>query len=194
MNGTDDRTRLHTTFFGPASWYRQLARLGLDAIDSTENYVKQTTRNHCLIGTANGQQKLTVPVAITRHPTPITQVRLSDHDNWRTKHWNAIATAYGQSPFFDYYADDLRPFFEQRQWELLFDYNMAIARKMLELLDIRQEDKQWKEMRGKGQELCGKGQEERPYWQVHQQRTGFLAGLSILDLLCNMGPEAVFYL
>ena len=172
---------LHTTFFGSVSWYRQLIRLGLDAIDSTENYVKQTTRNHCIIATANGPQKLTVPVTITQHPTPITQVRLSDHDNWRTKHWNAIATAYGQSPFFDYYADDLRPFFEQRQWDLLFDYNLDITRKMLELLDIRPADNL-------------KPETQKPYWQVHQQRTGFLPDLSILDLLCNMGPEAVLYL
>lgn len=173
------RRLLPVTYFGPVSWYRQLVRAGLAAIDNTENYVKQTTRNHCIIGTANGPQKLTVPVAITHHPTAITQVRLSDHDNWRQKHWNAIATAYGQTPFFDYYADDLRPFFEQRQWEYLFDFNMDITRKMLELLDIGD---------------VGVEREARPYWQVHQQRTGFLPDLSILDLLCNQGPESVFYL
>lgn len=178
---------LPVTFFGPISWYRQLVRLGIGAIDDAENYVKQTTRNHCIIATANGPQKLTVPVTINRHPTPITQVRLSSHNNWRQKHWNAIATAYGQSPFFDFYADDLRPFFEQQQWEYLFDYNMDITRKMMQLLDV---DIQTDCGTLNGSTL----QEFRPYWQVHLQRTGFLPDLSILDLLCNMGPEAVLYL
>lgn len=176
---------LHTTFFGPVSWYGQLIREGLDAIDNGENYVKQTTRNHCMIGTANGKLKLTVPVSMERHPSAITEVRLSDHDNWRTKHWNALATAYGQSPFFDYYADDLRVFFDERRWELLWDYNMAITRKMLELLDV---------VELCPQSLPNREWKTRPYWQVHQQRTGFLEDLSILDLLCNMGPEAVYYL
>ena len=36
--------------------------------------------------------------------------------------------------------------------------------------------------------------ESRPYYQVWQQKNGFLANLSILDLLFNMGNESVFYL
>jgi hypothetical protein len=34
----------------------------------------------------------------------------------------------------------------------------------------------------------------RPYYQVYQQKYGFLPNLSILDLLFNMGPESIFYL
>ena len=37
----------------------------------------------------------------------------------------ALMSAYSESPFFDYYADDLRPFFERR-WEFLYDFNEAI--------------------------------------------------------------------
>jgi hypothetical protein len=36
--------------------------------------------------------------------------------------------------------------------------------------------------------------EPRPYYQVYRQKHGFLPNLSILDLLFNMGPEAIFYL
>ena len=45
-------------------------------------------------------------------------------------------SAYSETPFFEYYADDIRPFFEQR-WERLYDFDMAICRRMCELLDIR---------------------------------------------------------
>lgn len=34
----------------------------------------------------------------------------------------------------------------------------------------------------------------RPYYQVYQQKFGFLPNLSILDLLFNMGNEAVLWL
>ena len=34
----------------------------------------------------------------------------------------------------------------------------------------------------------------KPYYQVYKERFGFLPNLSILDLLFNMGNEAVLYL
>ena len=215
------------TYFGPISWYSQLLRAESWKIDDREHYVKQTTRNHCLIATANGVQKLTVPVSMphhpsptTHHPVPITEVRLSDHGKWRTEHWNAICTAYGESPFFDYYVDDLRPFFERRDWEFLFDYDMAIIEKTLELVGIAPKGQGVQEFRSPGvQEFRSSGVQtnvnsqpstvnsqlstlncqlstvnSKKYWQVYQQRHGFLPDLSILDLLCCMGPEAVLYL
>lgn len=184
---------MHTTYFGPISWYRELLRGGEVSIDNSEHYVKQTTRNHCRIAGPNGVQKLTVPVSIphhtinTHHLPPITQIRLSDHGKWRSEHWNALSTAYGESPFFDYYADDLRPFFECRDWEYLFDFNQAILEKMLELLGIDF---------ATHYHLSPNTQHHypAPYWQVYQQRHGFLPDLSILDLLFCLGPEAPLYL
>ena len=175
------------TYFGPISWYSKLLRAEAWAIDNQECYVKQTTRNHCCIATAHGIQKLTVPVS---HPSPpsfdrpplITEIRISEHGKWRNEHWNALCTAYGESPFFDYYADDLRPFFEQHDWEFLFDFNMAIIEKMMEILGVQ------------GVQSVQGVQGIKPYWQVYQQRHGFLPDLSILDLLFCMGNEAVLYL
>ncbi|MBQ3805231.1 MAG: WbqC family protein [Prevotella sp.] len=179
---------LHTTYFGSVDWYAAL--LCADepvTIDTAEHYIKQTTRNHCLIATAGGVQKLTVPVTVPSatagHGKPLTRdVRISDHGNWRHLHWQALSSAYGQSPFFDYYADDIRPFFEQR-WEFLVDYNQAITEKMSELIGkpyptLINEEKQ----------------KTKTYYQTFQRRHGFIAGLSILDLLFNMGPEAILIL
>ena len=99
---------LHTTYFGSVDWYAAL--LCADepvTIDTAEHYIKQTTCNHCLIATAGGVQKLTVPVTVPSatagHGKPLTRdVRISDHGNWRHLHWQALSSAYGQSPFFDY--------------------------------------------------------------------------------------------
>ena len=81
-------------------------------------------------GTPEGNSSL-----FTLHSSLINSVRISDHGNWRHLHWNALKSAYGESPFFEYYEDDLRPFF-QPDWEFLFDFNEAIRKKMCELLDI----------------------------------------------------------
>ena len=199
------------TYFGPISWYSRLLRTENWRIDDTEHYVKQTTRNHCLIATANGVQKLTVPVekpprneegGARSEPLLTREVRLSDHGKWRTEHWNAICTAYGESPFFDFYADDLRPFFERRDWEFLFDYDMAIFEKMLELVEIAPKGQGVQEFRSSGVQTIESSTlncqlstlNSQKYWQVYQARHGFLPDLSILDLLCCMGPEAILWL
>ena len=88
-----------------------------------------------LIPTTNGPLALTIP---TNHDISLSMkdIRISDHANWRHVHWNALLSAYGESPFFEYYQDDIRPFYEKK-YEFLFDFNMEITEKMIELLDIR---------------------------------------------------------
>ena len=132
---------MSTTYFGPVQWYQKLHRAEHVMIEQWENFQKQTYRNRCLIATTNGIQALTVPVEgnsplSTLHSPLIKDIRISDHGNWRHLHWNALQSAYGESPFFEYYQDDIRPFFESR-WTFLLDFNEAIRQKMCELLDIQ---------------------------------------------------------
>ena len=202
---------LSTTYFGPVQWYQKLCRANRVLMEQCESFQKQTFRNRCVIATANGTQALTVPV-MSPHDTrqaPVRDIRISDHGNWRHLHWQAIATAYGDSPFFDYYQDDLRPFFEHR-WTFLFDFNEAIRETMCELLDIHPmvdytesylpaapTDDTLTDYRAT---ICPKHPAPdpdfavRPYYQVYAARHGFLPNLSVIDLLLNMGPEAVFWL
>lgn len=181
---------LHTTYFGPVEWYADLLHHADDiTIDGGERYVKQTTRNHCLIATASGTQKLTVPVTAANGMLT-KDVRISDHGNWRHLHWQALCSAYGQSPFFDYYADDIRPFYE-RQWDFLIDYNHAITEKMKDLTGISDYLRNHKKNSDcKDYSHC----DTKEYYQTFQRRNGFIPGLSVLDLLFNMGPESILYL
>lgn len=121
---------LSSAYFGPVQWYQKLYRHATVLIEQHDSFVKQTYRNRCVIATANGPQTLTVPV--TRHGDGI---RVSDHGNWRHVHWQALVSAYGESPFFDYYADDLLPLFTEPQ-PLLYDLNLAITRRVCQLLDL----------------------------------------------------------
>ena len=64
-------------------------------------------------------------------------IRISDHGNWRHLHWQALVSAYGETPFFEYYADDIRPFFEECRWKYLLDFNLDITHTLCSLLDVR---------------------------------------------------------
>ena len=227
---------LSTTYFGPIQWYQKLYRAECDQIEQWESFQKQTYRNRCLIATTQGVQALTVPIERLSTVNYIKDIRISDHGNWRHLHWNALQSAYGESPFFEYYQDDIRPFYEKR-WDYLLDFNEAIRVKMCELIDIQPRvnySKSWSVECGVWSEDTQRVDsavtsasesnltphstlhtsqsvdyrsairpknpeadpdfESRPYYQVWQQKNGFLANLSILDLLFNMGNESIFYL
>ena len=199
---------LSSAYFPPVQWMQKLHRYKHVIIERNDNFCKQTFRNRCLIATANGVQALTVPIErYEGAKCPMRDIRVSDHGEWRHLHWNAIVSAYGESPFFDYYADDLRPFFE-RKWEFLLDFNMEIAMKLCELLGVRPDisftdsyadaaeinaDDFRDAIRPK-HPLPDPSFEPRPYYQVYAQRHGFQPNMSALDLLCNEGPEGIFYL
>jgi hypothetical protein len=194
---------LSTTYFGPVQWYQKLHRAEYVQMEQWENFQKQTYRNRCLIATTQGIQALTVPTE-RGGSLLIKDTRISDHGNWRHLHWNALQSAYGESPFFEYYQDDIRPFFEQR-WDFLLDFNEAIRVKMCELIDIQPKVTltseyspsskiDYREAIRPKHPLPDPDFEPKPYYQVYQQKHGFLPNLSILDLLFNMGPESIFYL
>ena len=134
----EDKTiLLSSTYFGPVQWYQKLNRHRC-VIEQHDNFVKQTYRNRCVIASANGPQTLTVPTErYVGLKCPMRDIRISDHGNWRHLHWQALVSAYGETPFFEYYADDLRPYFEERRWTYLLDFNLDIMHTLCSLLDVR---------------------------------------------------------
>ena len=201
---------LSSTYFGPIQWYQKLNRYDECLIERHESFIKQTYRNRMIIPTTNGPLALTIP---TNHDISLSMkdIRISDHANWRHVHWNALLSAYGESPFFEYYQDDIRPFFEKK-YEFLFDFNMETTEKMIELLDIRpkisiteayiqskelEEEDEIKDFRDAirpKKPLPDAEFAPKRYYQVYEQKHGFQPNMSILDLLFNEGNEAIFYL
>ncbi|MBQ9558484.1 MAG: WbqC family protein [Bacteroidaceae bacterium] len=191
-------------YLAPISYYAQLLQCEAYSIDANEIYRKQTLHNRCYIASPNGPLSLTIPVVkFVPYHTPMRDIRISDHGNWRHLHWNALQSSYRRTPFFEFYADDFAPFYEKK-WEFLVDYNQALQ----ELV--------WEEIGGWEQEVRGKrnalerpniSQEDEvssyllpptsylpPYYQLFSDRHGFMPDLSIVDLLFNMGPESLLYL
>ena len=210
---------LSAAYFPPVQWFVHLNRSGQAWVDGHEHFVKQTFRNRCVIASPQGPLALTVPVEAPLGDrlshTAMRDVRISNHGKWRTEHWNALATAYGESPFFEYYADDLRPFFE-RQWTFLFDFNMDIVECICRLLDICPTlhtttryvppEEQGPATHATPDVLDLRAVIRpkhapadplfvpRPYYQVYAQEQGFCPNLSVLDLLFCQGNEAVLWL
>lgn len=205
---------LSSTYFGPVQWYQKLNRYPKVMLEQHDNFTKQTYRNRCVIATANGLQTLSVPIEKYDGPKcKMKDVRISDHGNWRHIHWNALQSAYGDSPFFEFLADDIRPFFE-RKWDYLFDFNLEITHKMCGLLDIQPvllptadygaglmeggrpsgAVADFRDAIRPKHPLPDADFRPRRYYQVYGRKHGFQPNLSILDLLFNMGNESVLYL
>lgn len=194
---------LKTSPFPPVSWYRLLAKTSEPVfIDATEQFRKQTMHNRYQIATATGPQTLTIPVEGSKRGN-IRDIRISGHNNWRRLHWQAICTAYGSSPFFEYYADDIAPLFGKNDQQaaddsqcnstLLFDYNLKTTEVICSLLDLKAPQVITTPVQSESNQQPTT-QYQQPYYQVFQSRQGFLPDMSILDLLFNMGPESILVL
>lgn len=184
---------LPSYYLAPVSYYVQLHRHSDSQIEVHEHYQKQTYRNRCTIAGPNGPLSLTIPVV---KPEPghfeMQDIRISDHGNWRHQHWNALVSAYRQTPFFEYYADDFAPFYE-RKWDFLVDYNEDLQRLVCSLLDIPATWSHTETYQGINLPDA-ESAELKPYYQLFRDRHGFQPDLSIVDLLFNMGPEGLLYL
>ncbi len=200
---------LSTAYFAPVSYYMAMLAHDRIVIEQWCNYTKQTYRNRCHIAGANGVLSLSVPVVKPDTlKCPTRDIRISDHGEWRHLHWNAIASAYGSSPFFEYYQHDIRPFFEKR-YTFLLDFNEAIRQTLCELIGLEphvEYTDQYAQPAPGEADLREAIHPKRniaetipsmhlkPYYQVFAPKYGFLPDLSILDLLMNMGPESILIL
>ncbi len=195
---------LASAYLAPISYYVLLHRYETTWTEVWDNYRKQTYRNRCTIATANGPLSLSIPVAKgDEQKVKMKDVRISDHGNWRHLHWNALQSAYMNSPFFEYYADEFALFYTKR-WEFLADFNEELQRKVCELIDISPDVRRTTHYEAEPQGVDDYRERIHPrrqpvaktdtYYQVFASRFGFIPDLSIVDLLFNMGPESVLYL
>jgi hypothetical protein len=162
-------------------------------------YQKQTFRNRTEIYGANGKLKLTIPITHTKNQGRQIDDTVAIHyeSNWQKDHWKSLQSSYRSSPFFEFYEDDFYPYYHQKI-EKLMDFNIALIKKILSLLDAEVN----LVIKGKvGEEfsdlIIAKKKIEKinpHYHQVFQSKYGFINNLSILDLLFNLGPQSLEYL
>ena len=198
----------HPLYLAPVPLYTRLYSADGLIIDGCSPFVKQTFRSRAIIATEGGTQSLNIPVVHDGGRTAMRDVRISEHGNWRRQHWNALVSAYRNSPFFEYYADDFAHFYEERDG-FLMDFNLRLHNVVCELLGLDREirvlttEDALKEATDAAGDLRSIAEPKalaeltetpQSYYQVFAQRNGFIPNLSIVDLLFNMGPEGLITL
>jgi hypothetical protein len=193
---------LSTAYLPPVHYFSYLVKADQVFIEQFETFPRQTYRNRCEIMTANGKFSLSIPVEkpFGNH-SKTGEIGIVNYQNWQTVHWRTIESAYANSPYFLYYKDQLLPFF-QKKYHNLLQYNLELLMVLLEIMEIDKSVKLTTSFQKVPDRILDLREtitpkkpitnfNLRPYYQVFEDKYGFMPGLSILDLLFNVGEEAV---
>ena len=171
--------------------------------ETDDNFQKQTNRNRMYIYSANGLQLLNIPVKHSKEQIhqKYRDIKIENDFNWQKQHFKSLEAAYRTSPYFEYFEDDIRPVFENKQ-TFLMDLNFKIHEILIDCLGINipysQTKEYFKDVIQTDFRHLANGKKDQhffePYTQVFDDRHGYLNNLSILDLLFNEGRHAVDYL
>ena len=184
-------------YLGPISYYSALLQAERVEIEGWESFPKRTYRNRCQIAGVNGVQMLTIPVGKCDSKQLTKDVKITYQLPWQQQHWMALKSAYEHTPYYIYYEDYLRSFYEKK-WDFLIDYDMELQQTVLELMQVDCPVRKGgaiitKEWQGCRLEDYWKEPDEnnrKRYYQIFADKCGFQENLSIIDLLFNMGPES----
>ncbi|WP_297072760.1 WbqC family protein [uncultured Duncaniella sp.] len=211
MNFEKDITVIPPLFCGSIGHYLHVRSSDATVIDWGRRFDKRFKDTHRFaIADTRGRLELTVPVAKPESSRcSWGDVRISDHGKWWDVHRVALESAYGRTPFFEFYFDKLLPMLTpgvEERFPLLRDLSDAWdgwIRSLLLLPAPLQQDEladgciQERSQPHSASCIDEAGQlpvDLPPYWQVRADKLGFISGLSVLDLIFNLGPEAVLYL
>jgi len=193
-------------YLPPIQYFAHWATSSSVVLEQCTPYTKGTWRNRCAIATAGGPLVLSVPLLSGKYLQPLHEVKIAYHEPWQHTHWRSIHDAYRKSPFFDFYADPLEAWYQQKT-EYLTEWNLGLLRIILKALRLPVAFETTatfspvapENHRDLRDAFAFKPRLQRPdplyrdvrYVQVFEDRLGFLPNLSILDLLFCTGPEAV---
>jgi hypothetical protein len=198
---------LSTAYLPPVEYFAILKNSSVVLIENHENYIRQSYRNRCVIAGPNGSHSLIVPVLHGKNPkSPVPEIEIDYSKRWIPVHIGAIEAAYSNSPFFEFYSDSIFAVLNKRH-RFLLDLNNELLKELTLMLQIDKEIRitesfiKPKSFSGDYRFLfspkvksCNAFNPYPPYLQVFSGKNGFIPGLSIIDLIFNIGPEASSYL
>lgn len=194
---------LSSFYFGSVEHYRLLARHAKVIIDIGEHYERQSHRTRTSIVGPNGKQDLAVQIARrSGEKMPMHTVGLSYVETWPQQHVHAIRSAYGNTPWFIHYIDDIQSTI-LRKYDRLVDVQNAtleLGKKWLGLTtEVLVSDSYVEQLDGlvdlrlafHPKRALPTAIETSPaYTQIFADRHGFVPRMSVIDLVMNTGPEA----
>jgi len=181
VNTEHSHISLPTAYAPNIEYISEIARSEQFCIDISEPYVRQTFRSRCEILTSQGVQKLSIPIdKKSTQSGRIKDVKIDYAENWQRQHWRSFLASYNNSPYFLYYQDELKVFYEKR-YGFLVDFNADILSFILKKMQLEN---------GKTQI---KNEKNKKYLQTFFPQS-FVPNLSSFDLLFNCGPESKSFL
>lgn len=196
---------LHPTYFPSISHFAAMAQSEHITFEIEDNFQKQTNRNRTYIYSPNGIQLLNIPVKHSKESYQKTKdIRIESDFDWQKQHFKSLEAAYRNSPFFEFFEDDIRPLFEKKH-DFLLDLNfeaLAIVSKCLRMkIDYKTTTEYFHDVDTAvvtDFRTLVNGKKDlslfENYTQVFDDKYGFISNLSVLDLLFNEGKYAAEYL
>ncbi len=200
----------------PSEYWPELASVALMqqadivVLADTFQYSRQSLQNRMRIRNPDGWQWVTVPLKGGQHGQPQFRTRIRPIPGWRKRHWKAILFNYSQSAYFDHYSDSIQALYH-REWTCLGDLNMATSRLVQQWLGASFVLAAATEIEGAptrmndvldcypgAQLLAPAGIPEEnsshrlhfSHPSYHQAFSGFVSGMTVLDLILNCGPDS----
>lgn len=201
---------LVTSYWPNLHYFFYVLNASIINIEQFDNYSKQSYRNRTQILSANGILNLSIPIKKNKSEKVINSIEISYKEDWQKNHWRAITSAYKNSPYFDFFEEDLKVFYSNK-YNLLIDYNTDQLKFIVKVLKQKkniQLTKQYernpdsvidlrtiihpKHSYSSDKLLANKL--DQSYYQTFENKISFTPNLSILDLLFNKGLHTIDYL
>jgi hypothetical protein len=195
---------ISSAYLPPVEYFSLMPKADNILVEREENYHKQTYRNRCCILSAKGIQTLIVPVYLgSFHKTPVREIRIDYSKRWQQVHLRALTTSYRSSPFYEYYFEEIERIILENH-EFLIDLNSSLLHAAMKIIGLEKQvgftnsfihpGKTDNDFRYTVSPKKKSDFYQKEYTQVFKYNNQFTGGLSIIDLIFNMGPEAVNYL
>lgn len=167
-------------------WFRQLEENAVIRIVNYKQFPDDARFKRIEFAGQQGKQQFTIPLVSESRKGDYKSVMISYQTNWHHQLINALQTAYGKSPFYEYYDYRLEAILKKAPVKL-YDLNLELLHFMLKALKLEVtieevEGEQYLEPELNIGNLL--------YYQVFQDRNGFISGLSAIDYLFNEGWES----
>src|SRR4030095_5461135 len=176
-------------------------------LEKHENYQKRTWRNKTAILGPEKPVLLSIPLRKGKNQGKlITSVEISYDEPWERIHMGSLQTAYGKTAFFEEFESTLNSIFI-KQHKYLWEMNMEFLLYLISffpgeckidytktyepilpdhILDLRSGIP--------AGSVSMKMSSSPMYQQIHRLANSHLPNLSILDVLCHLGPGTYEYL
>jgi hypothetical protein len=193
-----------TAYLPPLEYISLISQADEVLVELEENYLKQSYRNRCYILSAHGPQLLSVPVCLgSQHKTPLKEIRIDYSKRWQQVHLRAMTASYSSSPYFQFYFENIEKIISKKP-DFLIDLNMELTETVLKILKLNIRLTQTTHFESVGEaandfryKISPKKKSQfivKEYMQVFNTFNRTDHRLSIIDLVFNMGPEALDYL